>query len=220
MRAILFTAFLLGLLLPLPAQEIVGMDDFLSDHEADLIRAAQDPNERIVQYLLFAQLRIELVKQRLVSEKPGRSPEVHKNLKQYGEIMETIDDVIDDALARKIDITKGIEVLGQQGELFAADLHKIADNPAKDHWAYEFVLKDAIDITEDTVEGSRGDLAERARLVQEADERREGKRLESMSPQLREEVTKTKKEEQKKAAERERKRPTLRKAGEQTEKKP
>jgi hypothetical protein len=220
MKAILWVAVLLSLALPLPAQDLVGMDDFLSDHEADLIRSAQDPNERILQYLQFAQLRIELVKQRLASSKPGRSPELHKNLKQYGQIMETIDEVIDDALSRKLDTSKGIEALVQQGELFAADLHKIADNPAKDQWAYEFVLKDAIDITEDTIEASQGDLAERARAVQEADAKHEEKRLESMTPTLKEEVTKTKKEEQKKAAEQERKRPTLRKPGEQTEKKP
>lgn len=219
MRTAVWMSVLLSLALPLPAQEIVGMDDFLSDHEADLVRSAQDPNERIVQYLQFAQLRLELVKQRLASDKPGRSPELHKNLKQYGRIIETIDDVIDDALARKLDVTKGIEALVQQGEQFAADLQKIAADPAKDQWAYEFVLKDAIEITEDTIELSQGDLAERGRAVQEADAKREEKRLESMTPQLKEEVTKTKQAEQKKAAERERKRPTLRKPDEKVEEK-
>ena len=203
--------------LPLSAQDYVGIDDFLTDHEEDLIRVAQDPNERILQYLEFARLRLELVRQQLASDKPGRSQGVHRNLEQYGDIVDAIDMVIDDALVRKLAVDKGILALTEQGKQFLAALRKIVDNPAKDQWAYEFVLKDAIDITEDTIELAQGDLGARKQEIEEADVQEDQQRLESMTPQQREEVTETREEERKEAEERQRRRPTLRKPGETNE---
>ena len=91
---------------PLWSQEFVTQRDFLTDHEVDVIREAQEPNLRITHYLHFARLRLELVRQQLAKEKPGRSATIHRHLDGYGRIIETIDVVIDDALDDDKDVSE------------------------------------------------------------------------------------------------------------------
>ena len=195
---------------PLWSQEFVTQRDFLTDHEVDVIRESQEPNLRITHYLQFARLRLELVREQLANEKPGRSATIHRNLDEYGRIIETIDVVIDDTLAGEKDVTEVMEKVVVEEEGFLASLRQIADDPADDHFRYEFVLEDAIEITQDSIELAKQDLGERLAAVRTADERERQKLEESMTPALREETTKIKKEEGKKK----RKRPTLLKPGE------
>ena len=123
----------------LTAQEYIGARrEFLTDHEIDAIREAQDPNLRILRYLEFAKLRIELIRLRLGEEKPGRSKIIHRTLKEYGHIAEAVDTVIDDALDREFDINPTIEPLLTQQQAFLTALEKIADDPAEDHFRYRF----------------------------------------------------------------------------------
>ena len=197
----------------LPAQEYIGArKEFLTDHEIDLIREAQEPNMRIERYLHFAKLRIELARQQLAKQKPGRSAQIHRNLEQYGRIIETIDVVIDDALDMKRDISPSIAKVTSEEQEFLGALQAMADNPQQDHSRYEFVLEDAIEITADSIELSRVDLGIRTAEVQAADERDEAKREASMTPELKEKVSATRQTEEKKKSKR--KRPSLLKKGE------
>jgi hypothetical protein len=197
----------------LPGQDLVGHDDFLTDHETDLIREAQEPNARIIQYLEFARLRLELVKQKLANgqARSNQSIDVHRNLEQFGSIIDAVDVVIDDAVVRGADVKKGIETLSKEGGVFLDDLAKITNNPSEDYWRYKFVLENAVEVTKDTIELAQGDLSARKRRLDTADETEAGKRLETMMPARREEVTDIKQEEQRKKQERQQKRPTLRK---------
>ena len=195
---------------PLWSQEFVTQRDFLTDHEVDVIRGSQEPNLRITHYLHFARLRLELVREQLANEKPGHSATIHRNLDEYGRIIETIDVVIDDTLAGEKDVTEVMEKVVVEEEGFLASLRQIADDPADDHFRYEFVLEDAIEITQDSIELAKQDLGERLAAVHTADERERQKLEESMTPALREETSKIKKEE----GEKKRKRPTLLKPGE------
>ena len=88
-------AIVLTLCSALSAQEYLGERDFLTTYEADLIREAQEPNLRIETYLELAALRIELVKQLMGKEDAGRGAKIHRNLEEYGRILEAIDMVID-----------------------------------------------------------------------------------------------------------------------------
>ena len=187
--------------------------DFLSDDEADQVRAAQDPNERLVCYLKFARLRLELVKQALVAEKPGRSKIIHDNLEDYTHIVEAMDAVIDDALARKLDLTKGVAMLAEREKEFLTTLQEFAARPAKDRHYFEFALKDATEATQDSLEESQHDLRERARRVLEEDVREKKKREAAMTPA---ELEKHKAEEKQadEKAKKTPKAPTLRRKGE------
>jgi hypothetical protein len=184
--------------------------DFLSDDEADRIREAQDPNERLARYMQFARLRLELVKQTMAVEKPGRSKLIHDNLEDYARIIEAVDAVIDDALARSLDITKGVELVAEQQKQFLATLGEFAKAPAKDRYLFEYVLKDATEVTQDSLEESEHDLAERKRRVLEEDREERKKREEVMTPEEQERKRDVE-EKEKKAIQ---KKPTLRKKGE------
>ncbi len=190
--------------------------DFLTEDEADQIREIQEPNQRVALYLKFARLRLELVKQTLAAEKPGRSRLIHNNLEDYSRIIEALDNVLDDALARKLDVQKGVAMVAEQEKQFLAALKDFDAKPARDRYLYEFVLKDAIEATQDSLEESQHDLRARTERVLDED-RREKKRIESM-------MTVKEKEERKAAEQKEeqkaRKVPTLRRKGEQPKDQP
>ena len=207
--------------IPLAGQDLLGgRRDFLTDHEADLIRENQEPDHRIGQYLHFAQLRIELVRQALLREDAGRSKLIHRNLEEYGRIIEAIDFVIDDAAADQVDLDDALKTLAEREKELLAALERIRENPADDHWTYEFVLEDAIEITRDSMELTLEDLGDRGRRILEADSREKKRQRALMTPERRKDVEKLEKEMQTEEQEQKGKRPTLLKPGETIEKKP
>lgn len=205
----------------LAGQDLLGGGrDFLTDHEADLIRENQEPEHRIGQYLHFARLRIELVRQALLREDAGRSKLIHRNLEEYGRIVEAIDFVIDDAAADQVDLADTLKMLAEREKEFLAALERIRENPADDHWTYEFVLEDAIEITRDSMELTLEDLGDRGRRILEADAREKKRQRALMTPERRKEVEKVEKKVQAEEQEQKSKSPTLLKPGETLEKKP
>jgi hypothetical protein len=198
------------------AGTLVGQDrDFLTPDEADRVREVQEPNERLKLYIHFARLRLDLLKQTLAKEKPGRSVFVHDTLEDYTKIIEAIDTVADDALKRKADIAIGIQAVADAEKEMLGELQAILDKPPKDYQRYEFVLKQAVETTQDSMELSTVDLKDRTREVVERDAKDKAKREEMMST----EELKAKREAEKKAVETKKKAPTLRRKGE-LEKKP
>ena len=192
-----------------------GRRDFLTEDEADQIRLVQEPNERLVLYLKFARLRIELLKQTLAVEKPGRSRLLHDNLEDYGRIIEAIDIVIDDALARKLVVDKGIAAVADAEKEFLATLRAIAAKPASDAYLYNYALQDALESTQDSLEEAQQDIRARAQRVLEEDAR-DKKKIDSLTAAT--EKEKEKREADRKTVEtkekKETKAPTLRRKGE------
>jgi hypothetical protein len=199
----------------LPAQDFLGGGrDFLTPHEADLIRVAQEPNDRIEQYLQFARLRLELVRQTLLKEDAARSKLIHQNLEEYGRIIEAVDLVVDDAAADKIDVNKGLGILAEREKEFMATLEKMQEEPADDSWAYEFVLEDAVEITRDSMELAAEDLGDRGRRVAGADAEEKAKQRTLMTPERQKDMAKAEQKAEEKEQKETKKRPSLLKPGE------
>ena len=196
------------------AQEFVGGNDFLTDYEVDVLREKQDFKDRVEAYVKFAALRLELVDQSLENDDAGRGAKVHRSLKEYGSIIQAIDDVIDDALLRNRKMDGALADLLKAERQFVARLSAVAAEPEDDAWRYEFVLEDAIGITQDSMELLEEDLGDRKREVVRQEEIEKQRQQERMAPERRREVSQERAEQAVEAAERQRKRPSLLRPGE------
>ena len=209
-----YLALSLIVLMPLPAQEVGTTNEFLTDYEIDVLRENQKPKERLAIYLKFAALRLELIDQLLASEEAGRGGNLHRNLEQYGLIIEAIDTVIDDALSRDLDMENALEGLVDSETGFLARLEKLEEAETDDMWRYEFVLEDAIEMTRDSIELLAEDLGERKRAVVEEDHADLEQRETTMSAERKKDVDRENAKDAAKETAYKSKRPTLLKPGE------
>lgn len=166
--------------LSVPAQ--VGRD-FLTSDEADQVRLVQEPNERLKLYLVFAKSRVDQVDQLAAKEKAGRSAMIHDLLEDYTKIIEAIDTVADDALRRKLDLKLGMAATVEAERAMLARLQKIQTAAPSDLARYDYVLKDAVDTTADSLELSQADLAGRASDVEAKDNREKAARADALTPE-------------------------------------
>jgi hypothetical protein len=197
---------LMLLALPLAAQQ----RDFLTPDEADQLREVQEPNERLKLYSKWALLRIDEIEQMIASTKPGRAAFIHDLLEDYGHIVDAMDTVADDALRRKLKIDIGVTALIAAEKDMVARLEKIRDSKPKDFARYEFVLTDAIETTQDSLELNEADLPGRAAAVAAKDKKEKDERRATMTAAER----KADDKEDKKDAKPTRKPPTLLRPGE------
>jgi hypothetical protein len=153
---------LLVLLFIIPA---FAQRDFLSDTEVDKVREVQEPVARIKLYLLFAKQRLDQLQSTMAKDRPGRSGEVRKLLEDYSAIIDAIDTVSSDALARKVDFTAGPAAITEGEKKFLDQLEKVQAGAPRDLDMYEFELKEAIATTSDSIDLAKEDLDGRAKEV-------------------------------------------------------
>jgi hypothetical protein len=198
------------ILLILCATPLFAQRDFLTADEADQVRIAQEPNERLKLYIVFAQQRLDLIQQAIAKEKAGRSGLIHDLLEDYTSIIEAIDTVSDDALKRKLPIDVGMAAVAQAEKQMVDVLKKIEESNPKDAARYQFALKNAIETTQDSAELSQEDLKQRSEEVN-AKAQKDKEEIESM---MTPKDLEKKKVAEKKETETKRKAPTLRRPGE------
>jgi len=196
------------------AAPLAAQRDFLNADEIDQIKEAQEPNLRLKLYADFAKQRLDLVKNLLGKEKPGRSILIHDALEDYGKILDAIDTVADSAAGKKTDIQLGLKAVAAAYKSMLPELEKIRESKPKDMERYEFALIQAIETTDDSLKLAQEDLGKRGQDVQTRDAKQRKAIDAEMTP------VGGKKEDEKKKAETgdeekpKRKPPTLLKPGE------
>ena len=192
-----------------------GTRDFLTADEVDQIRlTAPDPNARLALYSSFARLRLDMIKQSVAKEKPGRSAFIHQTLDDYTKIIEAIDTVADDALKRGTALTEGMKTVVEAERRMVVELKAIEESEPSDLSRYEFSLKTAIDTTQDSLELSEQDLVERKKDVVHRDAEDRKKLQEMMTPTETKERAKAEQKQTAVETKQQRKAPTLRRKGE------
>jgi hypothetical protein len=160
--------------------------DFLNTGEVEQIRNAQEPNLRLKLYADFSKARIDLVKNLLGKDKAGRSATIHDVLEEYRKILDAIDTVADDAIARHVDVQAGLGAVAAIEKDMLPLLQKVQDSKPKDLDRYDFVLQQAIETTTDSLDAAQEDLGKRTEEVKSRADQEKRERMESMSPVERE----------------------------------
>jgi hypothetical protein len=199
------------------AAPLAAQRDFLTADEVEKVRDAQEPNLRLKLYSQFAQERIDLIKHLFDKDKAGRSALIHDTLDEYCKILDAIDTVADDALTRRLDVKAGLDAVASQEKQMLPYLQKVADGHPRDLERYDFLLKQAIDATTDSLDAAQEDLGKRTQDVEAREQREKQERRDAMSPVEREgEAAQDKQAAEKKAVEesQQKKAPTLYRPGE------
>ncbi|HKW57291.1 MAG TPA: hypothetical protein VJN42_08020 [Candidatus Acidoferrum sp.] len=135
--------------LPARAGGAQEQKDYLTQIEADKIRDAESPNERITLFLTFADDRLKKLQYELEHPSETKHSEMmNALLNAYVGCVDDAADLIQLGIEKQQNIRKGIELMAARAKDFLAILQKVrADGP--DAEMYKDTLTDAIEGTQD-----------------------------------------------------------------------
>jgi hypothetical protein len=153
MRAPLAVALLLLPVLSMPrvSAAVRQRKDYLSALEADRIRDAETPNERIKLFLTIADDRLKKFQYELAHPAPNRHREILNALMNaYGGCVDDAADLIQLGVEKQQNIRQGIDLMVLRAKEFLAVLDQLAVNGAERE-VYKDNLDDAIEGTQDAL---------------------------------------------------------------------
>lgn len=132
----------------IPARQ-TAQKDYLSSIEADKIREAETPNERIALFLNFAEDRLKKIEYELEHPSTTKHAEMMNGLlNAYVGCVDDAADLIQLGIEKQQNIRKGIDLMASRTKDFLVILQKIpAEGP--DGEMYKDNLSDAIEGTQD-----------------------------------------------------------------------
>ena len=150
--AILASVSLNSLILARPAIAQRQRPDYLSDAEADKIRDADTPSERIKLYLSFAEDRLKKFDYELNRKVPEarRSEILNSLLNGYSGCVDDGSDQIDVAKEKQADIHDALKLMQTKYKAFLDQL-EMYDKGGPEIDTYRDTLEDAIDGTKDAL---------------------------------------------------------------------
>jgi hypothetical protein len=125
--------------------------DYLSDLEADKVRDAETPNEKVSIYLTFAEDRLKKFQYELEHPSPNKHREMLNYLmNSYGGCIDDAADQIQLSLEKQENIRQGIDLMATKAKEFLTVLQKIQSS-GPDVEIYKDNLDDAIEGTQDAL---------------------------------------------------------------------
>ena len=125
--------------------------DYLSDIEADKIRDAETPNERVKLFLTFAEDRLKKFQYELEHPSPNKHSEMLNYLmNSYSGCVDDAADIIQVSLSKQENIRAGIDLMAEKAKDFLTTLQKYSSS-GPDLEIYKENLEDAIEGTQDAL---------------------------------------------------------------------
>jgi len=125
--------------------------DYLSDVEADKIRDAETPNERVKLFLTFAEDRLKKFQYELDHPSPNKHPEMLNYLmNSYSGCVDDAADIIEVSLEKQENIRAGIDLMASKAKEFLTTLQKY-QTAGPELEIYKDNLDDAIEGTQDAL---------------------------------------------------------------------
>jgi hypothetical protein len=147
--ALFFCFFALAFVHPANAQR--PDKDYLSNIEADKIRDAETPNDRVKLFIAFADDRLKKFQYELDHPSQNKHPELLNYLmNSYSGCIDDAADIIQVSLEKQDNIREGIDLMAAKAKEYLVILQKYsAEGPERD--IYKENLEDAIEGTQDAM---------------------------------------------------------------------
>ena len=146
--------------------------DPLTDAESDQIRELADqPDKRMELFLKFIGARFDTIDQMQGDPRleAGRGQKIHDLLQDITSLVDELDDNVDDYVDKKQDIRKSLKKVIESDTSFQLKLRTLKERTqaSKEFGDYNFVLQDATDAVNGSLDDARQALDEQEKTLKE-----------------------------------------------------